>query len=140
MSPGPLHKPEPWPGPQLARLREDHLRLEKATVVSAVVGIGLWFALVPHKHHHSAAPRVSAYWWIMIAAAAVLGLVFGRSRAVGVACALAAPQFLLALLTAPRGDNDGLWVLWLPLLVGFGVLLILPAYLGGWVRDRIRSA
>jgi hypothetical protein len=109
-------------------------------VVCVLVGILLWFPLVPHKDEQSADPRVSAYWWIMIAAATVLGLVFGKSRAPAVAFGLAAPQFLLALFTAPRGDNDGLWALWLPLLVGFGVLLVLPAYLGGWVRDGVRSA
>ena len=139
MSPGDQDERRPWPEPQLERLRADHVRLDRTMVVSVVVGIMLWFPLVPHNDEQSAAPRVSAYWWIIIAAATLLGLVFGKARAPGVAFGLAVSQIVLASITAPRGDNDGLWVLWLPLLAGFGVLLVLPTYCGGWVRDRIRS-
>ncbi len=104
--------------------------------VGAVLAVGLWFALVPHDDPSSADARVPAFWWIMVGAAFVLGLAFGRSRAVVVAGALTFPQFVLAFWTAPRGDNDGLWVYWMPLLLVFGAFLVLPAWAGGWVRER----
>ena len=108
-------------------------------VVSGVLAISLWFALVPHTDTNNAESRVPAFWWIMIGVAVVLGVAFGRKRALIVAVALSVPQFVLAFWTAPRGDNDGLWVLWMPLLLLFGAFLIVPAWLGGWLRDRFAS-
>ena len=105
-------------------------------VISGALAVGLWFALVPHTDADNAEARVPAFWWIMVAAAFVLGLAFGPSRAVVVAGALALPQFVLAFWTAPRGDNDGLWVYWMPLLLVFGACLVLPAWAGGRVRER----
>lgn len=65
-----------------------------------------WFrTLMPTN----AEARVPAFWWIMVAVAAVLGVAYGRHRALIVAVALSVPQFVLAFWTAPRGDNDGLW-------------------------------
>ena len=53
------------------------------------------------------------------------------------ALALSLPQVVLAFWTAPRGDNDGLWVLWMPLLLLFGAFLVIPTWLGGWFRERV---
>ncbi len=77
-------------------------------VVSGVLAVLLWFALVPHTDADNAEARVSAFWWIMVGVAVVLGVAFGRQRALIVAAALSVPQFVLAFWTAPRGDNDGL--------------------------------
>jgi hypothetical protein len=106
-------------------------------VVSALVGVVLWLALVPQNHPQSADPRVGAFWWIMAAASFALGAVFGVRRCVVVGVCLALPQFVLAFWTAPRGDDDGLWVLWMPILLVFGAILILPAALGGAVRKAL---
>jgi hypothetical protein len=114
--------------------------LDKVTISIALLGVVLWFPLVPHVHEQSADPRVAAYWWIMIGVAAALGLLLGKARAKSIAFGLVAPQFVLAIFTWPRGDNDGLWTLWLPLLLGFGAVLIIPAYVAGWLRDLIASA
>jgi len=113
------------------------VRPVKAAAVSVVLAVGLWFALVPHSDADRTDPRVPAFWWIMILAAGVLGVAFGRGRALIVAVALSLPQFVLAFWTAPRGDNDGLWVLWMPLLLLFGAFLVIPTWLGGWFRERV---
>ena len=106
-------------------------------VVSGVLAVVLWFALVPHTDADNAEARVPAFWCIMVGVAAVLGVAFGRQRALIVAATLSVPQFVLAFWTAPRGDNDGLWVLWMPLLLLFGAFLLIPAWAGGWLRDRL---
>ncbi|MGH9278416.1 MAG: hypothetical protein ACRD12_09990 [Acidimicrobiales bacterium] len=105
--------------------------------VTVVLSVGLWFALVPHNDPDRADARVSGFWWIMIAVAVVLGVAFGRRRAAAVGLALTLPQAVLAFWTAPRSDNDGLWALWIPVLVIFGLFLIVPAWLGGWLRERL---
>lgn len=109
-------------------------------VVSGALAVTLWFALVPHSDANNAEARVPAFWWIMVGVAAVLGAAFGRKRALIVAVALSVPQLVLAFWTAPRGDNDGLWVLWMPLLVLFGAFLIIPTWVGAWLRDRFASS
>ena len=42
-----------------------------------------------------------------------------------IAVGLVSVQFLLAPWTTPRGDNDGLWVLIIPLLAMFALVLYL---------------
>jgi hypothetical protein len=107
-----------------------------AAAVTVLVAVVLWFALVPHDDPGTTDPRVPAYWSVMVAAAASLGFAFGRPRAVLVGSGLTLPQFVLAFWTAPRGDNDGLWALRMPLLLVFGAVLIVPAWMGGWVAGR----
>ena len=41
-----------------------------AALVSVVLAVGLWFALVPHSDADRTDPRVPAFWWIMILVAA----------------------------------------------------------------------
>ena len=65
-------------------------------VVSGVLAVGLWFALVPHADPNNAEARVPAFWWIMVGVAGALGLALGRKHAVVVALALSLPQFVLA--------------------------------------------
>lgn len=107
------------------------------SVVSGVLAVGLWFALVPHTDPNNAQARVPAFWWIMIGVAGALGFAFGRRRAVVIALALSVPQFVLAFWTAPRGDDDGLWLLWMPLLLLFGAFLVIPTWVGGSLRERV---
>ena len=56
--------------------------------------------------------------------------------AIALDVALGVPQFVLAFWTAPRGDDDGLWLLWIPLLWVFAVFLVVPVWLGGRLRER----
>ncbi len=46
---------------------------------------------------------------------------------------------LLSPWTAPRGDNDGLWILIVPLLAVFMFVLVAVAALGAWIRTRVAS-
>ncbi len=68
---------------------------------------------------------------LMIGAVFVLSLVFAK-RWKMVAPGLVAGQLVLAPFTTPRGDNDGLWGLILPILVVFAIAL----YIGSGVVAR----
>jgi hypothetical protein len=78
----------------------------------------------------------------MIGAAIVLSVVHARRWWV-VAPGLIAVQLALAPFTSPRGDNDGLWILILPILVVLGTALtVLCGIVGivtGFVRRRAPS-
>jgi len=49
------------------------------------------------------------------------------------------PALVLAGWTAPRGDNDGLWILWFPLLFVFLLALGVAGVVGGWLGTRITA-
>jgi len=80
-----------------------------------------------------------AFLWSSLLAAVALGLTLSiDAEAWQVGVGLAGPPMVLALWTAPRGDNDGLWLLWLPLLAGLGLLLTLTAWVAGRSVRRLR--
>jgi hypothetical protein len=112
-------------------------------VFAAIVGLAVWLptmALQPAYergvHDANGSPL---FLPLMLIAAFVLGAVFYRNWQV-VALAFLLPQFVLAPWTAPRGDNDGLWVLILPLLIVLFVIEQALAALAGtavtWLRQR----
>ncbi len=74
----------------------------------------------------------------MMAAAFLLGALLGYGRVAEVSVGLGLPPLLLSPWTAPRGDSDGLWVLWIPMLFFFLVVLGLVAGLGGKTRERLQ--
>ena len=112
-------------------------------ITSGAVGTVTWIATM------ATAPRYSyggeqdmgsnALFVILLAAALVGGWLFPRSSLV-IATMLVVPALVLAPWTAPRGDNDGLWTLILPLLIFFGFVLGAFAWAAGWVRERVESA
>ena len=63
-----------------------------------------------------------------------LGALFQKDHVLA-ACLLTAPGLLAAPITAPRGDGDGLWILWFPALIGSGLL----AVGGHWFGSRLRT-
>lgn len=69
-------------------------------------------------------------------AALLLGLLAPRFPALVGAVVTAVP-LLLAPGTAPRGDNDGLWVLILPMLALYMGATLLLAWVGASVRRVI---
>lgn len=103
--------------------------------IALVAGTALWLALVPNDNP-SADARNPAYWWLAIGVATVLGALMGSDQSASVGSAVALPALALAPWTAPRGDNDGLWVLWFPLLFGFLLLLAGAGAMGGWIVTR----
>jgi hypothetical protein len=52
---------------------------------------------------------------------------------------LVLPGLVVAPWIAPRGDNDGLWVLIVPLLFLFALVLMAVAHVGAWARSRFPS-
>lgn len=75
------------------------------------------------------------YFVILLMAALGIGYVAPkRSWLVGVLLGL--PGLVLSPWTAPRGDNDGLWLLIVPMLGVFVVILIAMARIGSWVRSH----
>ena len=124
--------------------RTGHYALMRRTMVVAIVG--LVFGLLVWIITMASAPRYSyyehgdsgnaAYFPVMLIAALLGGLIAPR-RPWLVGLMLGLPAFVLAPWTAPRADNDGLWVLIVPILAVFLVLLALVATGGGWIRTRL---
>jgi hypothetical protein len=80
--------------------------------VSCVAGLGVWFATVatvPTGDRVSGL-RMQLLWIAMIVGAAILGYLFSNDDGL-VALGMSGGPFVAAFWTAPRGDGDGLWVL-----------------------------
>ena len=78
----------------------------------------------------------SAYYYpVLLLAALVLGFVAPtHARLVGILLGL--PGLILSPWTTPRGDNDGLWALVVPLLCVFVLVLTAAARFGAWALNR----
>lgn len=108
--------------------------------VSAVIGVSVWVVTM------ASAPRFSsgveqdlgsnAFFWILLAGGLVGGFLL-PSCATVIGVALALPALLLSPWTAPRGDDDGLWILIVPALLVFLLVVVLVARLGAWLRERV---
>jgi hypothetical protein len=80
----------------------------------------------------------AALFPVLLVAAALGGLIAPKqSRIVGVM--LVAPALVLSPWTAPRGDNDGLWLLIVPVLALFMLVTIAAAHTAAWLRARRSS-
>lgn len=106
-----------------------------ALLVGVPLGAITWILLVP-SDKESAEPHVPAYPWIMLIVALAAGLAVGGSNAGLTGLAIGVTQLLLAPVTAPQGDGDGLWLLWIPSVAMLGVAMVVAALIGGWLRDR----
>jgi len=105
-------------------------------MLAAAIGLALWLAFVVPLDQETNSP---AFWWLMLAAAFVLGISVELDHAVLGAAALVVLPLVLCPWTAPRDDNDGLWLLWMPLLLLFPIALIGVAWLGSRAR-HLRSS
>lgn len=111
-------------------------RSAQTCAISGAVAAVIWLALVPQMgQSETADPRVRAFWLVQVGAAVLLG-VLRRSQAVSIGIGMTVAQLVAAGYTAPRGDNDGLWLLWFPVILGFGVVLGLAARVGSASRKR----
>jgi hypothetical protein len=107
-----------------------------ATVAGAI-GLVTWLATM------ASAPRYSygaeqdmgdgALFPILLAAAVVGGLV-APSRAALAGAMLGLPGLVLSPWTAPRGDNDGLWLFIVPTMALFTTALVAVATATAWTR------
>lgn len=74
--------------------------------------------------------------WSLLAATLVGGFAFPRFARV-ISLGLGLPPLVMAPWTAPRGENDGLWVLIVPMLAVFVAVLIATAAAGSRIRGRL---
>jgi hypothetical protein len=103
---------------------------------TALVGLLLWLRfVVALPDGETSAPT---FWWIMLLAALSMGAMFSSQYLVAVSLGLGVPPLVLSPWTAPRGDGDGLWLLWIPLLALFLLVLAAAAWLGGAARARLQ--
>jgi hypothetical protein len=98
-------------------------------LIGVATGLAIWVptqASAP-RYSYGADQDMGSAWFIPLTAIAVcvLSAVFAR-RWQFVVPGVVGIQLLLAPFTAPRGDNDGLWILIVPLIavLGFGLLLV----------------
>jgi hypothetical protein len=89
-----------------------------------VLGVVLWWVLMASASGEETG-NGTFYWWMLLAAAVLGVLAADREGWCGVA--LGVGPLVLAPWTAPRGDGDGLWVLALPVLLVYPILLMLVA-------------
>jgi hypothetical protein len=89
-----------------------------------VAGLALWSALVVGRIGEEPIP--ASFWLSMFVMVVGVGLLSDIGAGSLSAATFAGP-LVASLWTAPRGDNDGLWLLVVPLLAvaaGFGCLLV----------------
>ena len=111
------------------------LRRWQRLIVAAALGIALWVGLVVVPEDTGGA----AFLPCVLLTAFALGLTTSTgSEAWQVGVGLAGGPLVLALWTAPRGDNDGLWLLWYPLLAALVLVLSLAALVAGTGLRRVR--
>lgn len=100
--------------------------------ISAILGLALWFGLVVIREDTGG----SAFLWALLLSAVALGLRTNTdSEAWQVGAGLAGAPLLVALWTVPHGDDDGLWLLWLPFLAG---LVLVPTAIALVARASLR--
>jgi hypothetical protein len=113
----------------------DHSRQVRALIY---VGIGLveWIGLSAIPGRHNANYSGAYYALALLVSAMILGFANPTTPHFEAGVLMVAPGLLLAAWTAPRGNNDGLWILWFPLLAVF-----IPLGAGiHWAGARIRRA
>ncbi|HEU0170724.1 MAG TPA: hypothetical protein VFR26_04725 [Acidimicrobiales bacterium] len=107
---------------------------------AATIGFVAWIAMMASAPRFSYGAQQdmgdSAFYPLLLIAAVLGGFLF-PSRAALVGALLGLPGLALSPWTAPRGDNDGLWVLIIPIMVLFVLVLVATAVGGGWARTRL---
>jgi hypothetical protein len=105
--------------------------------VATAVGLVTWIVTAADAPRYSYGPHQDtgniAYFPVLLAAAVVGGFVRPR-RARLVGALLGLPGLVLSPWTAPRGDNDGLWLLIVPALFVFVLVLVVTARVGARLR------
>jgi hypothetical protein len=107
--------------------------------VAAILGAAVWWwamASAPRYSFGAEQDMGNGLFYPLLLGVALMGGWIVPSRAGLIGLALGAPGMLLSPWTAPRGDNDGLWILVIPFLVAFMLVLALVADLAGRARRR----
>ena len=120
-------------------VRSASSRLVISAAVAGVIGLVAWLTFVASAPTYSYGADQdmgsNAYYWVLLGIALVAGLLLPQEALV-IGALLGLPGLLLSPWTAPRGDNDGLWILIVPILAIFTALLVGVACLGAWLRTR----
>jgi hypothetical protein len=118
------------------------LEVVATSAVAGTVGLTTWVLTMANAKRYSYAPDQDmgnlALYPVLIGSAIIGGFIVPR-RATLVGMALGLPSLILSPWTAPRGDNDGLWILIVPLLAILVVLLVRAASAGRWARAQLTS-
>lgn len=109
-------------------------------IVVGCLSVTLWWATMASAPRFSHGPHEdmgdTVIFPLLLLASLVGGaLIPKHANLIGVM--LVAPALLLSPWTAPRGDNDGLWLYIVPALAVLMGLCVLLARAGAWVRSRI---
>jgi hypothetical protein len=112
--------------------------LKRQVLVYCGIGVVAWLGLgaVPGINNRNYSGGF--YFVGVIASALFLGVIDPKSSHIRVGFLMAVPGLLLAAWTAPRGDNDGLWILWFPLL-GISIFLVAGFHWIGSIARRARE-
>jgi hypothetical protein len=101
------------------------------------IGLAEWLALVAIPAIHDSNWSTSPYFVVALISSLVLGAIDYKAPHIRAAALLVAPAIILALWTTPTRDNDGLWVLIVPLLVFFLLILCGGHWLGAFARRKL---
>jgi hypothetical protein len=111
--------------------------------IAAVVGTAVWLKTMGSVPRYAREADESlgdlAFYPVMMFLAFIGGAIAPR-RAWLVGLMLGLPALILSPWTAPRGENDDVWLFIPPVLAVFDVMLIGIAWLGGLVRDSFEQA
>jgi len=77
--------------------------------------------------------------FVLLPMLAVAGGFLAYRSWLAVAVALGLPGLLLSPFTTPRGDNDGLWTLIVPMMVGLIAVMLLLAWMAASARGSLSS-
>jgi hypothetical protein len=112
---------------------------QDAVAIGVCAGALIWIATMASEPRYSDGPDESngnaVLWPLLALTAFALGFVEPRHPG-RVALAVNSAPLLLMFWTTPRGDDDGLWVLIVPMVVGFTIVLLACAGMSGWIRRR----
>jgi hypothetical protein len=86
-------------------------------VFYTAIGTVEWLALAAVEGRYVANYSGVPYVFALVITALALGAIDPKMPNLRAGIFLVAPALVLALWTAPRGDNDGLWMLWFPILL-----------------------
>jgi hypothetical protein len=109
-----------------------------AVLAAAALGLGTWILTMASAPRYSRTGEDGSSWlFVLLLAFALFGgaLFFRCSEAI--ALALGVPGLLMSPFATPRGDNDGLWRLMVPMMVVFTAALVVLAWGAAAVRVRV---
>jgi hypothetical protein len=108
--------------------------------LAALVGAVGWIVLVlpiPDRSFEPVDDRgLTILFSVLPLAALALGLTWPEAASTTIGASLVAGPLAMAPWTAPRYDEDGLWVLVFPSLLVWGVVCAVLAAAGGFLRRR----